>query len=91
MKKLFNIMVNGVVWEWHSILQEETKVEGEELDQIMATLFAIVYMNDAHLAARDPAFLQGVVDVLIDTFECVGLETNTAKKTQAVMCMLHFQ
>jgi hypothetical protein len=52
---------------------------------MMATLFAIFYVDDTHVAARDPVFLQNAINVLVDTFEFVGLETNIAK-TRAMIC-----
>jgi hypothetical protein len=60
-------------------------VEGEELDEMMDALFAIFYVDDAYLAARDPNLLQQALDSLVDTFEHVGLETNTLK-TKAMIC-----
>jgi hypothetical protein len=78
-------MVNAVVQEWHCILREEIYAEEGELDGMMDALFAIFYVDDAYLASRDPVFLQQALDVLVDTFTRVGLETNT-KKTQAMAC-----
>jgi hypothetical protein len=75
--RLFNIMVDAVVREWIRILREEMDLEGEELDEIMETLFAIFYVEGTYIAARDPIFLQRAINVLVTTFECVGLETNT--------------
>ena len=60
-------------------------MEGEELDEMMETLFTIFYVNDAYIASRDPIFLQRAIDDLVGAFECVGLKTNT-KKTQAMTC-----
>jgi len=51
----------------------------------METLHAILYLGDAYIATRDPVFLQRVINGLVTTFKCVGLETNT-KKTQAMTC-----
>ncbi len=56
--KLFNIMVDAVVREWLRLLREEMVMEEEEMDEMMATLFAIFYVDDAYLASRDPVFLQ---------------------------------
>jgi hypothetical protein len=83
--KLFNIMVDAVVWEWHRILRAEIYAEEAELDGMMEALFAIFYVDNAYLASRDPVFLHQALDVLVDAFERVGLETNT-KKTQAMTC-----
>jgi hypothetical protein len=47
--KLFNIMVDAVVREWMRLMREEMDMEGEELDEMMETLFAIVYVDDAYM------------------------------------------
>jgi hypothetical protein len=83
--KLFNILVDAVVREWHHILRSEMEVEDEEeLTRMMVVLFAIFYVDDAYVAARDPVFLQRALDVLVDTFARVGLEINITK-TQAMI------
>jgi hypothetical protein len=46
--KLFNIMMDAVVREWFQILREESDIEGEELDKMMDTLFAIFYVGNAY-------------------------------------------
>ena len=79
--KLFNIMVDARL----QILQDGLELEGEELDELMETLFVIFYDDDAHVASRDPVFLLWAIDVLVEVFECVGLETNF-KKMQAMTC-----
>ena len=61
-------------------------VDEGELDDMMAALFAIFYVDDTYVAVRDPVFLQHALDVLVDTFARVGLETNVAK-TQVMICM----
>ena len=58
--------------------------EGYLSDQIEA-LFAIFYVDEGYIASRDAEFLQEALDILVETFKCVGLATNT-KKTQAVVC-----
>jgi hypothetical protein len=84
--KLFNIIVDAVVREWHRIVRANMDVADKgELDNMMVALFAIFYVDDAYVAARDPVFLQSALDVLVDTFARVGLKTNIAK-TQAMMC-----
>jgi hypothetical protein len=45
----------------------------------MAAFFAIFYVDDAYLAARDPDFLQVALNSLVSLFERVGLETNVKK------------
>ncbi len=83
--KLFSIMVDAVVREWLRILREELDMEGEELASTMEALFAIFYVDDACIAARDPIFLQQAINILVTTFKHVGLDTNT-KKMQAMTC-----
>jgi hypothetical protein len=78
-------MVDAVVREWLQILREELGLEGEELDEIMDALFAIFYVNNAYIVARDPAFLQRAIDGLVSTFECVGHVTNIGE-TKAMIC-----
>ena len=82
---LFNIMVDAMVREWLWILWDGLELEGEEWDGLMETLFVIFYDDDAHVASRDPVFLLWAIDVLVEVFECVGLETNF-KKMQAMTC-----
>jgi len=82
--KLFNIIVDVVVRKWMQLLQEEIDLEGEELDEIMETLFAIFYVDNVYIASRDPVFLQRVINGL-SSFKHVDLETNTMK-TQAMTC-----
>ncbi len=56
--KLFNILVDAVVREWLRQLRDGGIMDPEELDLLMAAFFAIFYVDDAYLAARDPDFLQ---------------------------------
>jgi RNase P subunit RPR2 len=67
------------------LLRDEMVMEEEELDEMMATLFTIFYVDDAYIASRDPVFLQRAIDGLVSAFERIGLETNI-KKTQAMTC-----
>ncbi len=83
--KLFNILVDAVVREWLRQLRDSGIVDPEELDLLMAAFFAIFFVDDAYLAARDPNFLQVALNSLVSLFECVGLETNIAKM-QAMIC-----
>jgi hypothetical protein len=83
--KLFNILVDVVVREWLCQLRDGDIVDPEELDLLMAAFFAIFYVDDAYLAARDPDFLQVALNSLVSLFERIGLETNV-KKMQAMIC-----
>ncbi len=40
--KLFNVMVDTLVREWLQILREESELEGEELLEMIDTMFAIL-------------------------------------------------
>jgi hypothetical protein len=51
----------------------------------MAAFFLILYVDNMYLASRDPEFLQRPLDILVDLFAHVGLETNV-KKTQTMIC-----
>ncbi len=79
------MMVDAVVKEWLQILQDKLGSEGEELDGMMHALFAIFYIDDAYIAARDPVFLQWAIDGLVSTFEHVGLAIKISK-TKAIIC-----
>jgi hypothetical protein len=61
-------------------------VDPEELDLLMVTFFAIFYVDNAYLAARDPDFLQVALTSLVSLFKLVGLETNI-RKMQAMICI----
>jgi hypothetical protein len=83
--KLFNILVDAVARECFRRLREESVLEEGESDHLMDTFFAVFYVDDAYLASRDPEFLQRAIDLIIELFARVGLETNITK-TQAVIC-----
>ncbi len=83
--KLFNILVDVVVWEWMQQLEEDGNYEEEEVTDYMATFFAIFYVNDAFLASWDAGFLQHALTLLVDLFGRVGLQADTTK-TQMLVC-----
>jgi hypothetical protein len=83
--KLFNVLVDAIAWEWLQELREGSALELDKIDCLMATFFAIFYVNNAYLASRNPDFLQRVLNVIVGLFARVGLETN-AQKTQAMIC-----
>ncbi len=83
--KLFNILVDVVVWEWMQQLEEDGDYKEEEVAEYMATFFAIFYVDDAFLASWDAGFLQHALTLLVDLFERVGLQANTSK-TQMMIC-----
>jgi hypothetical protein len=83
--KRFNVLVDAVAREWVRQLQEESELEEAVITELMAAFFAIFYVDNSYLALRDPEFLQRVLDILVDLFARVGLETNV-KKTQTIIC-----
>ena len=83
--KLFNILVDAVVWEWMRQLEQDGDYDEEQAAELMATFFAIFYVDDAYLASRDAEFLQHALTLLVDLFARVGLQTNTPK-TQTMIC-----
>ena len=57
----------------------------EEREAMLRELFAIFYVDDSYIASRDPNLLQQALDMLVEIFCLMGLETNTTK-TQAMVC-----
>ena len=85
MAKLFNMLVDAVAREWFFRLQLEWSI-GPYLAETMWSFFAIFYADITYLALRDPMFLQMALDIMVEFFERVGLETNRLKM-QAVVCI----
>jgi hypothetical protein len=83
--KLFNILVDAVVWEWMRQLEQDGDYKEGGIAEFMATFFAIFYVDDTYLASWDAGFLQHVLTLLVDLFERVGLQTNTSKM-QMMVC-----
>ena len=69
---------------WH--LKDKSNFEEAELDNLMAAFFAIFYANDAYLTLRDAEFLQCALDIIIELFAWVGLQTNTKKTQKMIWC-----
>jgi hypothetical protein len=82
--RLFNILVDAVVHKWFRQLKTQVNYEDAELDELIATIFAIFYVDDAYLASQDPEFLQRALVILVDLFARVSLLTNM-KKTQVMI------
>ena len=83
---LFNIVVDCVAREWIRLLRGTIiDLEEDEAERLMADFLAIFYVDDAYLASRDPDLLQKAMDIIVDLFERVGLETNKSK-TVAMTC-----
>ncbi len=82
---LFNVLVDAVAREWLRELREGSALEPDKIDRLMATFFAIFYVDDAYLASCNPEFFQRVLDVIVGLFSRVGLKTN-AQKMQTMIC-----
>ncbi len=66
-------------------LEQDGYYDEEQAAELMATFFAIFYVDDAYLASRDAGFLQHALTLLVDLFARVGLQTNTSK-LQTMIC-----
>ncbi len=84
--KHLNILVDAVTSKWVQQLWEESELEEAVIIELMAAFSVIFYVDDAYLALRDPEFLQWVLDILVNLFARVGLETNV-QKSQMMICM----
>ena len=84
--KLFNILVDVVAREWFWQLREDCNYKEAELDDLMATFFAIFYVNNAYLDLRDAEFLKHSLDFIVELFAWVGLQTNTKKTQKMIWC-----
>ncbi len=84
-EKLFNIVVNAVVWEWMRLMRVMIDYAEGDLTKCIAGLFAVFYVYNSYIASRNAEFLQEALVILVETFKHIGLATNT-KKTQAMIC-----
>jgi hypothetical protein len=66
-------------------LEQDGDYNKEQAAELMATFFAIFYVDNAYLASRDAGFLQHALTLLVDLFARVGLQTNTSKM-QTMIC-----
>jgi hypothetical protein len=66
-------------------LEQDGDYDEEQAAELMATIFAIFYVDDAYLASRDAGFLQHALTLLVDLFARVGLQTNMSKM-QTMIC-----
>jgi hypothetical protein len=77
--KLFNLLVDAVVRKWAWLLESDGDFKEGKLASLTSTFFAIFYINNAYLASQDAGFLQHALNLLVDLFKRVGLQTNTSK------------
>ncbi len=85
MAKLFNILVNAVVWKWMRLVHATIDDTDSNLAKRIVGLFAVLYLDDGYIASCNAKFLKEAFDILVETFKCIGLATKT-KKTQAMVC-----
>ena len=78
--KLFNVLVDAIAQEWLRELWEGSALEPDKIDHLMATFFAIFYVDDAYLVSCNPDFLQRALNVIVGLFACIGLKTNAGKE-----------
>ncbi len=55
------------------------------LAECIKGLFAVFYVDNGYIASCNAEFLQEALNILVETFKCVGFAMNT-KKTQAMVC-----
>jgi hypothetical protein len=67
------------------MLNKEAACDGLTMEQ-SATQMVSFYADNDVLSARDPVWLQGTFNILIDLFKHVGLKINT-KKMQVLTCV----
>jgi hypothetical protein len=84
--KLFKVLVDAITQGWLQELREGSVLEPDKIDRLMATFFAIFYVNDAYLESHKWNFLQRALNVIVGLFDHVGLKTNV-QKTQAIVCI----
>ncbi len=80
--KLINVLVDTIAWKWLRELWEGSALEPDKIDRLMATFFAIFYVNEAYLASRDPDFLQRALDVIVGLFCALVLRPMHRRRRQ---------
>ncbi len=80
--KLFNIVVNAVVRECMRLMRVTIDNADGNLSKCIAGLFAVFYVSNGYVASRDAEFLQETLNILVKTFKCVNLTTNTKTPRQ---------
>ncbi len=77
--------VDAVVREWvHQVLGDDTACGG--IGDDVPEWLVLFYIDDGHVASRDPVWLQSSVDVLVGLFEHIGRFTN-ASKAKVITCI----
>jgi hypothetical protein len=82
---IFNIVSDAVVRYWLSTVSMDIEVPVSGVGDGGREHSALFYADDGEVSSRDPAWLQGAIDVLAELFGRVGLKTNT-DKTEVMIC-----
>ncbi len=83
--KMFNIVVNAVVREWMRLMC--AMIDNTDGNLAKCIVFEVFYVDNSYIASHDAEFLKEALGILVKTFKCISLATNT-KKTQARVCTL---
>jgi hypothetical protein len=73
---IFNIIVDAIVRAWYHQLESENLS-----DKVRAVFFA----DDGHIYSNDAEALQRALEIIVQLFERMGLQTNPTK-TKAMVC-----
>jgi Reverse transcriptase (RNA-dependent DNA polymerase) len=82
---IFNIVSDAVVCYWLSTVLADIEVPISGVGVGGRERSSLFYADDSKVSSRDPAWLQGAIDVLAELFGRVGLKTNT-DKTEVMIC-----
>jgi Reverse transcriptase (RNA-dependent DNA polymerase) len=81
---IFNIIVDSIVRYWLTIMVDDggtSAISGLTVKDILI----LFYADDGMIAARDPAWLQEALEVLVALFRRAGLDVNV-NKTKIMIC-----
>jgi hypothetical protein len=73
---IFNVVVDAVIRTWHHKL---------ETHGIADMVKAVFYADDGHFYSTNADALQLATDLIVELFECMGLQTNPTK-TKIMIC-----
>ena len=82
----FNILADKVVRYWLSItIDDNGAATMDGLGRTVSDMLALLYADDTLIAATDPQWLQQALNLLVQLFCRMGLDTNVAK-TKLMLC-----
>jgi hypothetical protein len=73
---IFNIIVDAIVRAWYHQLESEN---------LSDKVWAVFYADDGHIYSNDAEALQRALEIIVQLFERMGLQTNPTK-TKAMVC-----